>query len=46
MAAHGLTVRLFEDDTELSLLRLALALGAEGTGGPMSVAERQLIVLL
>jgi SAM-dependent methyltransferase len=43
MAALGLTARLFEDDTELSLLRLALTLGAEGTGGPLSVTERQLL---
>lgn len=41
--ARSLTARLFEDDAEVSLLRLALDLGADQTGGPFSASERELV---
>lgn len=44
VVARSLTARLFEDDAELSLLRLALDLGADHTGGPLSASERALVV--
>lgn len=41
--ARNLTARLFEDDAEASLLRLALDLGADQIGGPLSASERELL---
>ncbi|MGI8913481.1 MAG: methyltransferase [Chloroflexota bacterium] len=43
MSALGPTARLFADDTEPTLVRLALELGADRTGGPLSPAEDALL---